>query len=189
MGRHDSSKQRARKKGGTKWETDIGKENARIFAEKRAKTWRSNESLRITGNSADGKSVICVRTGKSEPDFHGIFFGGRAFSFDAKRSKALTLTLPKPSAEKSWYHQVVSLSDVTRFGGVGFLYVLHEPDAENPFTRRRFVLPVVDGLVAGHEPGIDPNVNLLRAPLAFEVPKAATWYSAVVARLEHWEAL
>lgn len=186
MGRHDSSKQRARKKGGTRWETDITKENARIFAEGRAKTWRSNESLRILGTAEDGRNVLCVRTGKSEPDFHGLFLGGRAFSFDAKRSKAPTLTLPKPGAVKSWYHQIVQLSDVTKFGGIGFLYVLHDPDPMNPFARRRFVLPVVDGLVAGHEPGVDPNVNLLRAPMAFEVAKTGTWYSAVVNRLEHW---
>ena len=181
-----SKHQRARKKGGTRWETDIGKENARIFAEGRGKVWRSGDNYRAIGSLPNGH-VECVRVGKSECDFHGLFFGGRAFSFDAKKTKAPKLTLPKPAALKSWYHQVVELSDVTEFGGVGFLYVLHEPDADNPWTRRRFVLPVVDGLVAGHEPGVDSNVNLLRAPLAFEVPKTATWYSVVVARLEHWE--
>jgi penicillin-binding protein-related factor A (putative recombinase) len=179
-----SKDQSGRKKGGTKWETDIGKENDRIFAEGRAVTWRSHEAMRIVGTTGDGKGMRAIRIGKSEPDYHGIFFGGRGFSFDAKKRKPKTLTLPKPG--EGWHHQIVALSNVTAYGGVGFIYVRHEPDVENPFTQRRFVLPVVDGLVAGHEPGVDPNVNLLRAPLAFEVPKTGTWYSAVVARLEYW---
>jgi len=177
-----SKDQRARKKGGTKWEADIGHESARLFAEGRAKTWRSNEALRMLKQA--GHTVVCVRTGKSEPDFHGLLVGGRAFCFDAKRCKAPRLTLPKPTDSKGWHHQVLSLTDVTRFGGIGFVYVLHAPSA---FTRRRFVLPVVDGLVAGHEPGVDGSVNVLRAPLSFEVPKGGTWLDVVEERIEHWK--
>jgi len=185
------NKQRQRKKRGSGWEAECSGENKALALAKDALVYRSQEALRILSTMPNGH-VDCIRTGKSEPDFHGVLYGGRAVMFDVKRTTSHRLPLPQPNPtldkrgklRKTWWHQVVALAAHTEFGGIGFLYVLQD-DLDDPFKRRRFVLPVTaDQRVSGLDAHTDRSVDLGRHGL--ELTRGQTWFDVVASNLEHW---
>lgn len=180
------NKQRQRKKRGTKWESEIAVENEQLRTEGLARIVRANEPFRVIGSDGSGSPRV-VRTSKSEPDFSGLCFGGRAVAFDAKRTTSHRLGLPDPrKPDKGWWHQVEALSEFTAFGGLGFLYVLRD-DLDNPFDRQRYVLPVADGLIAGHDPRVSRSVALGSLPASYRVRRGESWFDTVANNLRWWE--
>lgn len=183
---HTSAKQRKRKKAGNAWEAEIERENDLLFELDRAALWRSWDAIRVVGTLPNGH-VDGIRARKSEPDFHGVLSGGLAVSFDAKRTTKDRFEFPDPKKPKQWFHQVVALSNVTRFGGVGFLYVLRDHE-EDPFARRRYVLPCYRNTIAGKDPTIDRSLDLTTHPTALVVPNGSTWFDVVADNLNEWSA-
>lgn len=176
-----SEGQRKLKKKGSAWESNVEKENATIYELGEALSFRSHDAMRVIPKKG------LIRIGKSAPDFHGVLTGGRAFMFDAKLTAKPKFGLPDPrKPTKGWWHQVETLSKFTAFGGVGFLYVLL--DDENPFMRRRFVLPVRDLTVCGLDLRVDRSILLTQHRLALEVPRGARWFDVVADRIGEWTA-
>lgn len=186
MARNDPKHQRKRKKAGNAWEHRIQAENDLLTELGRAECFRSFDALRVVGTLPNGH-FDTIRVSKSEPDFHGTLQGGLSFTFDAKRTESPRLATPDPKKPKSWFHQVVTLSRVTRLGGIGFLYVLHDDPNRLPGVCPRYVLPCYANTIAGRDPSIDRRgIVLADHPGALAVPRGATWFDVVADNIDQW---
>lgn len=178
-----ASDQKRRKKRGGAWERTIEQENTLLHLEKRVFVQRSPDEMRII-DTTPKEEYIAIHVRRSAPDFYGTLFGGRSVAFDAKRCESGRFPLPKHKCKKSWWHQVENLSRTAALGGITFLYVL--ADSETSVTTRRYVLPVVNLRIAGHDPRVSRSLQFGHLE-EFRVGATDTWFHWVVTNLHHWE--
>lgn len=174
--------QQRRKKSGAAWENAVSDECEVLRIEGRALVTKTPEAHRVIGRQ--GAKLLAVPARKSAPDFAGLFDGGRAVAFDAKKSEAPTrFPLPKQDSPKGWFHQLEYLWNFHELGGVSFLYVEHFPGPHA--KRRRLVFPVVRGLVAGVDPRVVRSLEW-RLQKRYQVAGDASWWDWCVDNIEEW---
>ncbi len=177
---HAPHLQSRRKKRGNSWEHTIETECEFLRELKHSAVVRCPDAMRVVGKGTSGNlEAIHVRT--SAPDFFGTLWGGRSVAFDAKRCGAARF--PLPAVGKGWWHQIESLSETTAYGGIGFLYVLN--DSDTSITTRRYVLPVVDGRIAGHDVNKDRSIPFSQLD-DYKVHPSETWWHWVASHLNQW---
>ena len=182
------AKQNKPKRRGSDWEAAVAVENEGLALNGEARIVRAWEAARrAPRKNPDGTTsfILVAVKGHAEPDFSGLLKGGRHIAFDAKRTTKHRFALPNPTKSAGWHHQIRALSAITVLGGIGFVYLLRD-DLDDRFNRERYVLPVRDGKVAGHDPRVDRSI-LLTDVEHHRVPRSKMWLDVVLSNLELWQ--
>lgn len=170
---------------GNQWEREVEGENRQLYRLGFAKVSQTPDRVRIERKLKDGQ-VLGKMLRATDVDFNGVLSGGRAVSFDAKRSAAAT-RFPFALLKSE---QVKWLQDVVAFGGVAFVYVYvdahQKPGDAGLWTpAKRYLFPVDDsGKIAGFDYWDEDARRSIPGEVFPEYLVRQTWYQSVLEQLE-----